>query len=120
MSGAGTYDPFAIEKPVLRLGSHGEWTLGDITDGRAKRLAELQSQFEAMSETEDASLSDVAAIAGDFVEAACENSAGLKDLIVDLCDDHKHGDDAIGVRALTGMLAFVGDWLQGEATAGND
>lgn len=119
MGTAGSYDPFAIEKPVLRLGSHGEWTLGDITESRRKNLARLHGDFESIANEDDVSIERVAQVAGDLVEAACENSQGLKDIIVDLCDDAKHGDNALGVRAIIGLVEFVGEWLRGESDAGN-
>lgn len=114
---AGTYDPFAIEKPVLRLGAHGEWTLGDITESRSKRLEALIGKFAELGD--DASIADSARAVGELCEAACVHGDGLADLIVDLCDEDKHGDDAIGVKALTGVVEFVADWFAGESSAGN-
>lgn len=115
-----TFDPFAIEKPVLKMGEHGEWTLADITEARQKRLAEIGERFQAVIDGDDPSIGDVAAIAGELCEAACEHSDGLAARIVDLCDSEKHGDDALGIRAITGLVMFVGEWLSGESSAGND
>ena len=102
---AGSYDPFALDKPVIKLGALGEWTLADT--------------FAAVSAKDDASMSDVAAAVGELAEAACVDSDGLAKIIVGLCDEKVHGDAALGSRALGGLVQFVVEWLQGEATAGN-
>jgi hypothetical protein len=119
-SAAKTFDPFAIQRPVLRIGDHGEWTLGDVTEQRQARLAELGERFQALIDGDDPSIADVARIAGELCEAACERSEGLADLIVGLCDSAVHGDDALGARAIVGLVEFVGEWLSGESSAGND
>jgi hypothetical protein len=113
----GTYDPFALEKPVLRLGEHGEWTLGDLTDDRQRRAQAVGERFAGLAG--DASVADLAALVGELAEAVCDNAAGLGARIVDLADVEKHGDAALGVRALTGLLEFIGEWLGVEADAGN-
>ena len=115
-----TYDPFAIEKPVLRLGSHGEWTLADVTERRQNAITALGERFESIVADENPSIAAVAECAGELCEAACENGAGLRDLIVDLCDEEKHGAAAIGVRGIVGLVEFVGEWLGAESSAGND
>lgn len=117
---AATYDPFAIEKPVLKLGDHGEWKLADVTERRQKDIGKLAERFEQIVAADDPSINDVAKCAGDLCEAACENGAGLSDIIVGLCDEDVHGDAALGVRAIVGLVEFVGEWLGGESSAGND
>ena len=119
MSTARTYNPFDLAKPVLRLGDHGEWKLGDLNDARHRAASEIGERFEALSDT-DATVSDLAELVGELAEALCEKSTGLRDLIVDLADASKHADDAIGVHAITGLMRFFAEWMTGEAEAGND
>lgn len=113
---AGKYDPFAMERPVLRLGEHGSWTLGDITESRGKKLDELIQHFAELDP--DAGLAEAADAVGALCEAACINGDGLKALIVDLCDESKHGEDALGVKALSGVVQFIAEWFGGEQSAG--
>jgi len=115
---AATFDPFAVDRPVLKLGSHGEWALGDITAAREARLNDLQGELVAIGERDDASVADVALVVGRLCEAACRDSDGLADMIVDLADCDKHGEDAIGAIALRGVAEFVKSHLLGEASAG--
>ena len=113
-----TFDPFAVERPILRLGEHGSWELGDITDARKAKLEALQSELLEIGDRSDASVADVARVVGDLCEAACRNADGISDLLVDLADCDKHGEDAIGALALKGVAEFVKDHLRGEVLAG--
>lgn len=107
-----TFDPFDLEKPVLRLGAGAEFTLGDITESRRKKLVNVGQQLESIDQ--DAEDADALFVQGvcDLVEAACEKP-GAGAMIRDAWDSER-----IGVRALSGTVDFVMDWLAGNDLAG--
>jgi hypothetical protein len=105
-----------MQRPVLKLGVHGSWTLGDITESRAKKLDALIGRFAEIDA--DAGLIVAAEAVGELAEAACINGDGLKDLIVGLCDESVHGEDVLGVKALSGLVEFIAEWFAGESAAG--
>jgi hypothetical protein len=117
-----TFDPFAIERPVLRLGDHGEWLLADITKSNAKKLDDLIGEFNTLAADPDLEVSRVADITGQILEAACENSDGLHETIVALADEdaakERGADGPLGVIALRGAVGFVLEWIYGELSAG--
>jgi hypothetical protein len=113
-----TFDPFAIERPKLRLGEHGEWFLGDIHEARQAKLEELQPRLADIESSEDAKLKDVAERVGELAEAVCDDSVGLAAKIVDLTDSAKHGDRAIGINGLRGLATFIKEHLEEIAHAG--
>ena len=116
---AETYDPFGLERPKLKLGNHGAWTFGDITESRSAKLGEIREGLIAVeAKRSEAKMADVARMVGDLAQAACINSDGLSDLIVDLADEAKHGEDALGAKALGGLVDFILDWLTEESGAG--
>jgi hypothetical protein len=110
---ARTYDPFALDKPTFTLGEHGEWTLADVTKANAAKIDALLKAFHEVAADPETDVPRVAAAVGEFIEAACENSDGLRDLIVRLTDE-----EALGVIALRGAVEFVIDWIYGESSAG--
>ena len=107
-----TYNPFDLDKPTYTLGDSREYILGDITESRRKRMEKLSATFEAMPEDSEP-LAHVEAIA-ELIEAATENSEGVKLRIVELYTSEK-----IGMKSLTGLASFVQEWLIGEVEAGN-
>lgn len=116
---SGTYNPFDLDRPKLSLGLHGSWTLGDITESRGKKLEDIRSKLiDINKQRGDAKMTDVARLVGELAEAACINADGLADLIVDLADEAKHGEDALGGKALGGLVDFILDWLVEESGAG--
>lgn len=115
---ARTYNPFAVEKPVLELGPHGRFTLGELTDSRQEALSALFDEFEQLGEREDAKIADVAAVVGKLLEAACIGGAGLAEKLVALCDESVHREDALGAQSLNGVVRFVAEWFSSEASAG--
>lgn len=117
MEAARTFDPFAVDRPVLKLGKHGQWELGDITTARQAKLKSLQEQLLKVGDKQDATVTEVARVVGDLCEAACRNAEGLSDLLVDLTES-KHGEDAVGAIALRGIAEFVKGYLVGETSAG--
>lgn len=106
-----TYDAFALDKPQISLGDIGEFTLGDITESRRKRIVALAQQAEDLQESENV-LAHVRALAC-MVEAACENADGLGEKIEKL-----YADEVIGQKSLAGLARFVQEWLVEEVTAG--
>lgn len=114
----GTYDPFDLEKPTLKLGNHGEWTLGDITDSRQQKLVDAANAFDDAVADENTKMAELAAIVGGLCEAGCENGDGIKDLICDLADESKHGEKALGVKALAGAVSHVMEWFNSESSVG--
>jgi hypothetical protein len=131
------YNPFDLDKPVLNLGEHGEFTLGEVTKSRHSKcnkilneLAEIESSlYEEMirgiaddgdEDASDASKVDMDDLSdrqvhliAELCEVSCENSEGLKDKIVGLYDS-----EAIGRLALKGCYQFVVEWVRGESAAG--
>lgn len=114
--GAGTYNPFEIERPILKLGEYGSFTLGDITESRAAKLDELIGRFAELGE--DTTIGDAARAVGELCEAACIGGEGLAEKIVGLADESVHGEDALGAKALTGLVEFIADWFNSESSAG--
>jgi hypothetical protein len=114
---AGTYDPFAMEKPKLKLGEHGEWFLGDILDSREAKINKAIEGLVAPT-GKDFGTTDLAARVGALCEAACEDAEGLADKLVGLSDEAVHGKNALGVKALKGAADFVIEWFNNESSAG--
>lgn len=108
-----TYNAFDLDKPVLKLGKHGDFTLGDITEPRQIDLAKAAELLQAI-DTEDVGQ------LGKFVDAICE-------LIEAACEEPGAGAivrkawDAgeIGAKVLGGCAQFVNEWLIEESSAGN-
>jgi hypothetical protein len=113
-----TYNPFDLEKPVIKLGDHGEWTLGDITDTRAQALAKLSDTFESFADRADAKLGDVVEIVVELCEAALEEPEGFAGVLRGLCDESQHGAKALGAHALNGLVAHIMGWLADEQSVG--
>lgn len=107
-----TFNPFDLDKPVLQLGDFGEFVLGDITESRHKRLAEIGELIATMDDTDDG-LAGFAKLIGDLAEAACENADGLSAHIVGLVES-----DTIGAKALQHLAEFIHDWVAGQESAG--
>jgi len=116
---AGTYDPFAVERPVLKLGDHGSWTLGDITDTRHAKLVEWHGHFAEVQKREDTKVADLARVVGELCSHACIGGDEIPDLLVSLTDEELHGDSALGVLGVASIAEFIMGWLAGEESAGN-
>lgn len=108
-----SYNPFELDKPVISLGEHGEYTLGDITESRRKRILALSEQAADLAGSEDV-VAHVRAL-GSLIEAACEDSDGLGAKIEKLYED-----ELIGQKGLSGLSRFVQEWLLEEDTAGEE
>lgn len=115
---AATFDPFAVDRPKLRLGDHGEWELGDITEARRLKLASIKDELVQVEGAEDATVGQLALTVGKLCEAACINADGLAEKIADLADGKKHGENALGAGALKGVALFVKEHLEEIAHAG--
>lgn len=110
---ASTFNPFELDKPVLNLGEHGSYTLGDITESRQKRLTAIGERLEALQVDDATEAEPFVELVADLAEAACENADGLGAKIVQL-----YADDEIGAKALQGLSEFIGEWIAGEQSAG--
>ncbi len=115
---ARTYDPFAIERPRLRLGEHGEWELGELHDARHNRFKEWYTAFRAMTESDDATMQDLGRCVGELISVSCLDADDAPDILADLCDAEKHGDEARGLQTLKGIVEFLVEWAAGEDAAG--
>jgi len=102
------YNPFELDNPTLDLGEHGSWLLADITESRQRRLEELTTRFESSDETD---VNEQVDLICTLAEAACQDSDGLGAVLRGLWKDEK-----IGMKALTGMVLFIQEWLVGEVT----
>jgi hypothetical protein len=107
-----------MEKPKLCLGEHGEWLLGDLTDSREAAIGEAIKKLHDVESQSEITTKDFALAVGGLCEAACENGSGIAALLVALSDEEKHGDKALGAKALRGASDFIFEWYMGEATAG--
>jgi hypothetical protein len=115
---ARTFDPFAVERPRLRLGDHGEWELGELHDARHQQFQEWHERFKELSGDDGTKLVDIARSVGEMVSIACIDAAEAPDVLADLCDFDKHGDDARGLQTLVSIVEFLAGWASGEASAG--
>lgn len=113
-----TYDPFAIERPRLKLGEFGEWELGELHDARHARFKEWYAKFEELSAHDDSSLSDFARVVGELIAVSCINADDAPDVLADLCDPEVHGEDARGLQTLQGIVKFIVAYVSGEESAG--
>ena len=111
---ARTFNPFDLEKPTLKLGEYGEYTLGDLTEARLVAIQSLAQELEGLGDTStpEARQQMVSVIAR-ITEAACENATGIADRIIQL-----HAEGEIGLLALNGVAEFVMSWVGGESSAG--
>jgi len=113
-----TYDPFAIERPRLKLGSYGEWELGELHDTRHARFKEWYEQFLEMQSDEATTLTDFARVVGQLISVSCIDADDAPDVLVDLCDPEVHGENARGLQTLKGIVAFIVEYVSGEDAAG--
>ena len=113
---APTFDPFDLSRPSLKLGEHGEYEIGDITDTRRLKLKELGDRFTELEKREDATVQELAECVGELCEVACNASNGLAEKIVDLADESKHGDEALGANRLRRVIEFVMSCLADDAS----
>jgi len=115
---ARTYDPFAIERPKLKLGVHGEWDLGEMHDARYAKFQDWHARFVALTENDESSISDFADVIGELIAVSCIDAGDAKAVLVDLCDESVHGEQARGMQTLLGIVKFLVDYSAGEVTAG--
>jgi len=113
-----TYDPFAIERPRVKLGAFGEWELGELHDTRHARFKEWYEKFQEMRANDDASITDFARVVGELISVSCIDAEDAPDVLVALCDPEEHGEDARGLQTLKGIVAFIVDYVSGEDAAG--
>lgn len=98
-----------IDKPVVKLGAAGTFTLGELTKSRRKAVREA---FEALDKYENREPSDAAEEREQLVtmcatiEAACEDAEGVAVKLADMFDE-----DTISEHDLIGLVRFVGEWL---------
>lgn len=118
MTAGTTFDPFAIERPKLKLGEHGEWELGELHDTRYERFQQWYANFKGLSSKDDATLTDLARSVGEMIAVSCIDAEAAPDLLADLCDSSKHGDDARGLQTLSKIVEFLAGWASGEVSAG--
>lgn len=118
MAAGTTFDPFAIERPRLKLGEHGEWELGELHDSRYQRFKEWYARFQDVAEDDDATLSSIARVVGELIAVSCLDADDAPDILVDLCDSETHGDNARGLQTLKGIVGFLIKWAAGEESAG--
>lgn len=118
MAAGRTFDPFAIERPKLKLGEHGEWELGELHDARHARFQEWYANFRKLAENDDANLLDIARAVGEMIAVSCLDAQDAPEIMADLCDSKTHGDDARGLQTLQRIVTFLADWASGELSAG--
>lgn len=115
---ARTFDPFDVDAlPTLKLGEHGEWTLGDISDTRLAAINEARSKMVEESARPDVTVAELARTVGVLCEAACDDSEGLADILVGLTDAKKHGAKAIGAVRLRVLVEIVMEHVRGQGEA---
>ena len=114
-----SFDPMALDKPVLSLGEHGSWTLGDITAGREKAiqaaLASIEDALKTAESAEDIDVLGFVKAVGDLAEAACEKSDGVAAKVLELYETEQ-----IGGKGLRGLVEFIQDWLVDGLTLGEE
>lgn len=115
---ARTYDPFAVERPKLRLGDHGEWELGELHDTRHARFKEWYVKFRSLETNDEADLKEAARVVGELIAVSCIGAENAPDILSDLCDPEIHGEDARGLQTLRGVVSFLIQWVAGEESAG--
>ena len=116
---AKTFDAFAVERPTLKLGPHGEWKLGEITESRRQRIVKLMEATQS-ADAEDTTITEMARLVGELCAVACVRGDEIPPLLMDLADEDKHGDDAIGVQTLVAIMRFINDYFADELSAGED
>lgn len=107
-----TFDLDNFEKPTLKLGDGVEYTLGDITESRRKKLAAIGARLETLDQESDDDQSAFIVGVCDLVDAACE-APGAGARVRELWDGER-----IGAIQLGGLVEFVTDWLTGQSSAG--
>lgn len=115
-----TFNPFAIERPKINLGELGEFELGEIHESRHAKLVGLFDKFGKLTQNEDSSLSDVAIVVGEMLEAVCISANELGAKFAALADVKVHGEKAIGLQTLRPIVEFMGNYLSGELAVGED
>ncbi len=113
-----TFDPFALEKPVIRLGEHGEWTLADITHSRNERLKAVSKRFEVAADDDGITIGELVEMAIELAEAALADPEGFGAKLRWLCDEQVQGANALGVKAVTGLISYVLEWVADEQSVG--
>jgi hypothetical protein len=107
---ASSFDPFDLEKPMLRLGAHGEYVVGDLTK---TRKAAIDAIIERVQDVDDADTDALVSAYADLAEACCESSEGLADKIREL-----YATEQLGMIAINGLAEFLNQWYLGEASVG--
>ena len=126
-----SFNPFELDNPVLNLGEHGSYELGDVTRSRYEKLVGLFNELDALEfrlyesivddgegeEKVEQTPTDIgdeqASVIAKICEAACTNADGLAEKIVTL-----YKEQEIGRNGLRGAYAFVMEWVRGNETAG--
>lgn len=110
-----TFDALDLDKPVVKLGPSVQFTLGDITSSRQKKLMAVAEQLDAIdTESPDQTDAFIEAVCA-LVDAACEEP-GAGAAVKALWDA-----ETIGAKVLGDLVVFIQEWLteqsSGEASS---
>lgn len=108
-------DPSIVTEQYIRLGSHGEFKLVELTRSRKRKFRAAMDELEKLDgdETDEGEIASVRQI-GLAIEATTEDSDGIAEKLV---DDYEQ--DRISDGFLARSLKSVMSWEQDQQQLGN-